>query len=753
MQAVYTRRSGTDILASKMNRRLLFAISFGILAMNVHAQTDWKPAPVPVSTPFAAKVKPENPLPDYPRPALVRSRWLSLNGLWDFAAKTKPEDAPKIKSKILVPFPVESSLSGVGYMVQPSDVLIYTREFTVPKAWKGDRTLLHFDAVDWGCRVYVNDRFVGSHEGGYDRFSFDVSDFLVGTGPQKLRVEANDPGNTGGQPNGKQVLKPQSIWYTGTSGIWQTVWLEPVKPTHIRSYKVETQIDGTVRLIFNVQGQIADTKVNISIGGTKVSAEAIAKSGTSNPLIFEAKIPNPKLWSPKTPYLYSFTANIELGDQKIDSIKGYFGIREIKIGKDAQGINRLMLNGQPTFMFGPLDQGFNPDGLHTWPTEEAMLFDLKSIKRYGCNMLRKHIKVEPDRYYYACDKMGLLVWQDMPSMSEQPFLNKPAFESELSRMIETHWNYPSIVVWVPFNEGWGQYDTERITAFVRRKDPSRIIDNPSGWTDKGVGDVHDIHEYPGPGVPDLEANRAAVLGEFGGLGLPVEGHTWLEKGNWGYVQYKSKEELTAAYISLLDNTAALIPLGLCAAVYTQTTDVEVETNGWLTYDRKVAKIDMKKAAAAAKRLYDTKGKVEFIVQPASVNGADSRFTVTKPEPNWMLPEFNAGAWAIGKGRYTDADIKTPHTQWKTPDIWVRREFTLNSIPKDPSFLLLHDDDVEVYINGVLAFKRTGYVNNFVVRPMLPEGIKALRKGKNVIAIHCNSVRGGQHVDVGIIDKK
>ncbi len=738
-----------------MDLKIGSIVILALSAMTPNAQDTWKPAPTRLKTQWAAKVSPTNVLPDYPRPSLVRSRWQNLNGLWDFAAKVSESDRAKIPSKILVPFPPESSLSGVGYQVQPSDILIYSREFAVPKAWDKDQVLLHFDAVDWSCKVYINDRFVGSHQGGYDRFSFNIRPYLNKLGTQRVRVEAMDPGNTGGQPNGKQVLKPSGIWYTGSSGIWQTVWIEPVSERFIKSYRVETKIDGTFKIMVNIPGEFKDPVVKLRIPGSSLEAELRPKGGLTNPVVFEGKISDPKLWSPNTPYLYDFRLALADGENNLDEVKGYFGVREIKIAKDENGINRMMLNNVPTFMYGPLDQGFNPDGLHTYPTEDCFLFDLKAIKGYGCNMLRKHIKVEPERYYYACDKMGLMVWQDMPSMSEQPFLNKQAFEGELSRMIETHWNHPSIVMWVPFNEGWGQYDTERITAYVQRKDSTRLVNNASGWTDKGVGSVNDIHVYPGPGVPDLDAKRAAVLGEFGGLGLPVTGHTWLDKGNWGYVKYNSAKDVTDAYVDLLTKMRSLIPLGLCAGVYTQTTDVEVETNGWLTYDRQVFKIDQKRAREAALKLYSTTDSMKFLVSPAGTIGAASKYVVTKPAGNWMGVKFDDSNWIDGVGRYTNEKPKVVHTDWNiaNKDIWVRREVMLDSVPAAAKLLIFHDDDVEVYINGVMAVTRKNWTTGFIVCDITPGARRALKKGKNVIAMHCNSTKGGQHLDVGIVAVK
>ncbi|MEI8281218.1 MAG: sugar-binding domain-containing protein [Armatimonadota bacterium] len=735
-----------------MDLKIGSTVILALSAMTTNAQEPWKPVAAHLKTQWAEKVSPNSVLPEYPRPSLVRSRWQNLNGLWDFAAKVSETEQGKLPRKILVPFAPESSLSGIGYQVQPSDILIYSREFAVPKTWDNDQVMLHFDAVDWSCKVYINDRFVGSHQGGYDRFSFNIRPFLNKVGIQKVRVEAMDPGNTGGQPNGKQVLKPGGIWYTGTSGIWQTVWMEPVSDRFVKSYRVETKVDGTFKIMVNVPGEFKDPVVRLRIPGGNIEAEMRPKGNLPNPVVFEGKISNPKLWGPNTPYLYDFRLTLGDGAETLDEVRGYFGVREIKVGKDENGINRLMLNNVPTFMYGPLDQGFNPDGLHTYPTEDCFLYDLKTLKSYGCNMLRKHIKVEPERYYYACDKLGLMIWQDMPSMSEQPFLNKQAFESELSRMIETHWNHPSIVMWVPFNEGWGQYDTERITAFVQRKDATRLVNNASGWTDHGVGSVSDIHVYPGPGVPDIDPKRAAVLGEFGGLGLPVPGHTWLDKGNWGYVKYNSQKEVTDAYVDLLTKLRGLIPLGLCAAVYTQTTDVEVETNGLMTYDRKVQKIDQKRARDAAMKLYSGNDTMKILIPPAGTNGDPSKYVVTKPTGKWTDPKYDDSNWTSGVGRYTNEKPKVVHTDWNIAnhDIWVRREVSLESVPAATKLLIFHDDDVEVYINGVLAVSRKNWTTGFIVCDISPEARKALKKGRNVIAMHCNSTKGGQHLDVGIV---
>ncbi len=589
----------------------LFLVGVG-LTLSPAARA-WQPAPGPLMTRWAKDVSPEKVHPEYPRPQMVREDWLNLNGLWDYAIVEKDAAQPaQWDGQILVPFPVESALSGVKKPVNEKQRLWYHRTFKVPGGWQGKRVLLHFGAVDWEATVTVNGKELGTHRGGYDGFGFDITDALKPGGDQTIVVAVWDPTDTAAQPHGKQVLHPGGIMYTATTGIWQTPWLEPVSPTWIDPLKITPDVDNSqVKVTALVNGAVDNVEIEaVALDGAKVVAKA---SGTWEPPLTLA-IPQPKLWSPDHPFLYNLQVTVKRNGKVVDRVESYFGMRKIALGKDAHGVTRLMLNNQPLFEFGPLDQGFWPDGIYTAPTDEALRYDIEMTRKLGFNLARKHVKVEPERWYYWADKLGLLVWQDMPSGGVgdsrtdkvRPGHEDAAkqFETELKALVDGRGNHPCIVMWVPFNEGWGQYDTPRIVDFVKQLDPTRLVNNASGWTDRHAGDVSDMHNYPGPGVPKLEDKRAAVLGEFGGLGMPVKGHTWQAEKNWGYVSFKSSSELTDAYVGLIQKLRPLIyDRGLCAAVYTQTTDCEVEVNGLMTYDRAMVKADEATITAANKSVY------------------------------------------------------------------------------------------------------------------------------------------------------
>lgn len=597
-------------------RSLVWRIGLAFVLISVACgaanAADWQPAHGPLKTRWTTDVSPDRALPEYPRPQLVRSEWTNLNGLWDYAIRPKAEQQPtKFDGQILVPFPVESSLSGVMKPLEPNNRLWYRRSFLRASAWEDKHLLLHFGAVDWDATVWVNGQKLGEHRGGYDGFSFDITKALVPDDRQDIVVAVSDPTDTGTQPRGKQVLHPGGIFYTPTSGIWQTVWLEPVPAVHIESLMIVPDVDHrrvSITVIDNGTPDVSAVELSAIDGETEVSL-ATGKAGQAIDLPIDA----PRLWSPDNPFLYQLKVRLaNKHGAQLDKVNSYFGMRKISIGKDSQGITRLMLNNRPQFMLGPLDQGFWPDGLYTAPTDAALRFDIETTRKLGFNLARKHVKVEPDRWYYWCDKLGLLVWQDMPAGDrgiggkDPDLVRSPEsakqFQQELLAMIDGRRNHPSVVMWVVFNEGWGQFDTARMTELVKSHDPSRLVDSASGWTDRGAGDVHDLHSYPGPGSPEPEANRAAVLGEFGGLGLPVEGHTWQAKKNWGYRSFPDRPALTKAYLDLIDHLEPLTAKpGLSAAVYTQTTDVETEVNGLMTYDRELIKPDAEKMAAANRR--------------------------------------------------------------------------------------------------------------------------------------------------------
>lgn len=591
---------------TKLNTGILSLFILLCLTCTGYAQTaHWQPAENPLMTRWAEDINPEEPLPEYPRPQMVRDEWKNLNGLWQYAIVPALADEPQQwDGDILVPFAVESALSGVKKRVGPDNRLWYRRTFTVPEGWSGQRVLLHFGAVDWKSEVWVNGKKMGTHEGGYTGFSYDITDALNEAAEQQVTVAVWDPTDDGFQPRGKQVRDPRGIWYTPTTGIWQTVWLEPVPEASIDKLKMTPDIDNQYLNLnvfgsTNVSGKNYTIKATAFANGTQVS-EVNGKPGEEVKL----SIPNVKLWSPEDPFLYDLTVSLYRDGQKVDEVESYFGMREIRLGTADDGYVRLFLNDQPLFHYGLLDQGFWPDGIYTAPTDEALKYDIQVTKDLGFNMIRKHVKVEPDRWYYWTDKMGILVWQDMPNGDdhfgrggddiERVAQSAYDFKLELKEMIDQFYNYPSIVIWVPFNEGWGQFNTAQIADLTKELDSSRLVDIPSGWQDRGVGDMHDIHSYPGPDMPETEDERAAILGEFGGQALVVKGHLWISDFSRAPGHYKtsqSEEKLHRTYDELVK---ALIPLkekGLAGAVYTQTTDVESEVNGIMTYDREVLKFD------------------------------------------------------------------------------------------------------------------------------------------------------------------
>lgn len=551
-----------------------------------------------IASPWAEDVDPDNVLPEYPRPQMVRDDWMNLNGEWQFESALADDTVPTgqtLDETILVPFAVESKLSGVE---RHEEHMWYKRHFTIPKGWSNDDVLLHFGAVDWETNVYVNGNEVGTHKGGYDAFSFNISDYLV-EGENELIVEVKDSTSMS-QALGKQRLNPGGIFYTSVSGIWQTVWLEPVSDAHINNLKMTPEIHHE-----NLELQVNATE------NTDLEVEAIAlKEGEEVGRVtgavgenIQLPVPDPRLWSTTDPFLYDLEVRLKDGDTIIDQVSSYFGMREISTGM-VDGTLRPLLNGEFVFQMGPLDQGYWPAGIYTAPTDEALKFDIEQAKSLGFNMIRKHAKLEPQRFHYWADKMGMLVWQDMPSMFDSDPSPEVAaqFEQEFEEMINEHYNSPSLYLWTVFNEGWGQYDTERITNWVEELDPTRLVSNASGWTDVGAGDVIDFHAYVGPDSPTPTEDRIAVLGEYGGLGLQVPGNEW--SGNvFNYEMQGSKEELTNRYLGLIDGIKKLKEdPGLSPAVYTQITDVEIEINGLLSYDRKVKKANFDKLREAHRSL-------------------------------------------------------------------------------------------------------------------------------------------------------
>ncbi|NER12465.1 hypothetical protein GWK08_03355 [Leptobacterium flavescens] len=550
-------------------------------------------------TRWAGDVDLQHPWPEYPRPQFKREEWRSLNGIWQFSV-LDPDGNTVDEGDILVPYPMESYLSGVQKILKPDQSLKYSTSFNIPAPWKKEEVILHFGAVDWESELYVNSKMVGDHKGGYDPFSFNITNFLK-EGENKLELIVKDPTDSSWQPRGKQVLEPEKIFYTPVSGIWQTVWMEAVPKIRFTSFKIVPDIDNqTATLLINADGNTEGTELRITTKNSKQEMYTFL-------VPFETSVVLPitdiELWSPETPNLYDLQVELLKDRAVIDKVDSYFGMRKIHIEKTADGQERIFLNNKPYFQNGVLDQGYWPDGLYTPPTDKAMKNEIEMVKDLGFNMLRKHVKVESSRFYYWCDKLGVLVWQDMPSgdratgQNELEIERSPEsekqFRKELGSMIGSFYNHPSIVMWIPFNEGWGQYKTGETVDFVSKLDSTRLINNASGWVDHGIGDVLDIHHYPEPVLEDAGENRVFVLGEFGGIGLAIEDHIWLKEGNWGYENLPNKEEFIRRYENYYDTVWSFEKKGLGAAVYTQLTDVETEANGLLTYDRAVLKADKK----------------------------------------------------------------------------------------------------------------------------------------------------------------
>ena len=587
----------------QMNKTLLqLILMFAFLPLNAQ----WKPAGNRIKTAWADKIVPEKVLDEYPRPIMQRTDWKNLNGLWDYAIRPKGMSSPSaFDGKILVPFAVESSLSGVMKGVGADQELWYHSDFEIPDDWNGKKIVLHFGAVDWKADVWINEVKVGSHSGGYAPFSFDIGPFL-GPGPQQLTVKVWDPTSDGTQPRGKQVNKPEGIWYTPVTGIWQTVWLEPVPQKSIRTLKTVPDIDRGVAIFSaDLDGAVYGDILEVAIFDG-MEMVATAKMNVDQEMALH--INNAKLWSPESPFLYRSTVKLISDGKVIDEVNSYFGMRKISTKRDENGIVRMQLNNKDYFQFGPLDQGWWPDGLYTAPTDDALKYDIVKTKELGFNMIRKHVKVEPARWYTHCDELGILVWQDMPSGDKGPqWQNHNYFKgSELIRSPESEriyrkewkeimaylYSYPSIVVWVPFNEAWGQFKTEEITEWTKAFDPSRLVNSASGGNFYRTGDILDLHNYPGPELYLYDAERTTVLGEYGGIGLPLEGHLWSPDNNWGYIKFKNSKETTDEYIKYAQQLKKFVKVGFSAAVYTQTTDVEGEVNGFMTYDRKVDKMNI-----------------------------------------------------------------------------------------------------------------------------------------------------------------
>lgn len=591
---------------TKMKRLPLLPLLCALLFAPA-ASAQWSPAGNKIRSPWGEQLNPDRVLPEYPRPMMERSRWMNLNGLWSYALIEAGAPQPEpFEGEILVPFAIESALSGVGRRVSADQEILYQRTFDIPSSWRGERVLLHFGAVDWKADVWVNGIQVGSHTGGYTPFSFDITAALAHRGSNTLTVRVWDPTDKSYHPHGKQASKPEHIWYTPVSGIWQTVWLEPVPESHIASLAVEPDLDRMTLLVTaSVEAPSPGDLLTAEVfdNGVKIAS---ASSINSQPLAI--RMPSDtRLWSPDDPYLYELKITLRNGDKPIDEVAGYAAMRKFSIARDADGLMRLCLNNRPLFQFGPLDQGWWPDGLYTAPSDEALQYDIIKTKELGFNMIRKHVKVEPARWYTHCDRLGIIVWQDMPNGDWGPEWqmfqyfdgaervrsaeSEACYRKEWREIIDALRSYPCIAAWVPFNESWGQFKSPEIAAWTKQYDPTRLVNPASGGNHYPCGDMLDIHHYPEPRMPLYDGNRATVVGEYGGIGRAIKGHLWEPDRNWGYVEFESAGEATDTYVKYAEMLRRLIASGISAGVYTQTTDVEGEVNGLMTYDRKVVKLD------------------------------------------------------------------------------------------------------------------------------------------------------------------
>ena len=577
------------------------------------------PSP-PISTTWGEKVTPQNVWQQYPRPMMTRQDWKNLNGEWNYTILPVGSAIPtKYDGKILVPFPVESSLSGFGRDVGDKNELWYQRSFTIPSDWKDSEINLNFGGVDWKADIWVNDIYVGGHKGAYSPFSLNITDALT-DGENQLIVRVFDPTDKGMQPRGKQVVNPDAvnpkgIWYTPVTGIWQTVWLEPVPTNSISALKITPDVDKKRLYVDAAASGDGLIKVEVMDKGKRVATA----TGKASSAVEVAMPENMKLWWTDDPYLYDIKISLIENGNTVDSVKSYAAMRKVGIKRGKDKVKRFTLNDKQIFQFGPLDQGWWPDGLYTPPSYDAMIFDIDKTKEMGFNMIRKHIKVEPQLWYEYCDRNGILVWQDMPSGDKNTkwenhnYYKSPEFvrSEESAEQYRTEWNeimdnlhsHPSIVVWVPFNEGWGQFDTKNVAAWTKAKDPSRLVNAASGGNFfYGAGDILDVHNYPAPRIYLLDDDKANVIGEYGGIGYPIKGHLWQPDKNWGYIEFKSPKDVTDKYVEYIDILAGMAKIAYTGAVYTQTTDVEGEVNGLLTYDRKKVKVDAPRIREANRRL-------------------------------------------------------------------------------------------------------------------------------------------------------
>jgi ribosomal protein S17E len=740
---------------------------------------NWAPVPGQIMTSWANDVTPENVWKEYPRPQMVRTDWLNLNGLWDFEITDRDTNKIAINyaRKILVPFCVESALSGIKETITGKQQMMYRRYFTVPSNWNQKYLILHFEAVDYETKVWVDGKYVGMHKGGYDHFQFDITGFLSKEQKHEIKIVVWDPTNEGSQPIGKQALPAikNVTKYTATSGIWQTVWLEPINDVAIESIKIIPNIDNaTISLQTKVVGATQGTRIKIQAFD---QGKEIASSIAADDELVSLQLNQPKLWSPTNPFLYDLKLSLVKDGKVVDEVSSYFGMRKISMGRDQEGYMRILLNNEIIYQLGPLDQGYWPDGILTPASDQALRYDIAYLKKIGANMDRMHMKVQPERWYYHCDQLGILVWQDMVSPTKfietKSNLNPSDFELEHNITVDQLYNHPSIIQWVLFNESWGQYDTERLTAALKAKDPTRLVINASGWHDKKVGDIRDFHDYtihPAIALVTKNDERAMVLGEAGGFDLLIPGHLWTPdlktetklKTNWtidfkkGVV--KSSDELIEKYKILLDDLFQLKKYGLNAVVYTQISDVEDEISGWMTYDRKVSKLPETTFAALHEQFFKPTITGKYIL-PLSMNTAQQwNYRFTAPSNDWIknttIADFKLGEAPFG---IESNNAHKVNTTWNTNSLFLNKEFTLTALPSKLSLVACNTGITDVYINGAYVMQFNNFLKNDpevkISETLLSDkAMKLLKVGVNQLSLKFNFPSVGKPVyyyDFGI----
>lgn len=761
-----------------MKHSKLLAVAVTLSFCTYGAAQTWERKSAPIMTTWGENINPEEVWTEYPRPQMVRKDWLSLNGPWDYHKKREIDhdyvaDKSMFTQKILVPYPVESALSGImdtDFEENTRSTFVYHRTFTLPRSYKDKNILLHFGAVDWKCTIYINGVKAGTHTGGNDPFCIDITHLLRPKGEQEIQLCVTDPSEKGGQPLGKQSTKPGGCFYSAVSGIWQTVWIEPVNRSHIDGYTVTSDIDtGTITLHITADNASA-SYATVAISKNNKSVTTLKKVPVNRDVTIE--IPDAQWWSPSNPVLYDMNVKLYTDGKKADEVRGYFGMRKISKGM-VDGHPCLLLNNKPLFHFGVLDQGWWPDGLLTPPSDEAMRYDIEVAQSLGMNTIRKHIKVEPARWYYHCDRMGMLVWQDMPSkgfdengtIGSQEFI-KANFYDECARVVKSLRNHPCIVSWVVFNESWGQYasgddkHTRCGVEAVRNADSTRLINAASGWNDFEIGDIIDQHSYPIPNVQSNPLNeRVSVCGEYGGITLKVTGHQW-KASDMEYTSVDDKKKYADKFNSLTQAVQSLQERGIWGSIYTQITDVEGELNGLLTYDRKVLKIDTAYLSAVKTEIERTishRATLHIVIDAGDTSGDEEwHYTTVAPEADWFSPSYDDSAWNIGVAGF---GAGTPpntvcRTEWNGKHLYMRRHFRIDDLqPEEIQNLrlwLYNDDDCEVYINGVKAYETKGWCTTYAMQPISSEALSTIKPGQdNVLAMHTYQNWGGQYADAGL----